>query len=555
MKKTLFFAVVVSFLTMFCVTGLAQATQHPVKKGECLSSIAKQYGLNWQTVYKANEAEIKNPNRIYPGQTLEIPEKAFPFIWEKGGTNPFDGRNFIKAMEMNLFDLLPEEVKVKFTAAVEKKQSEPYRMEVGKVFAQQMYDNYKVRNNVEVQLPEDQLDAEMYAKVEFDGYIYYLIKPLICSNWSWWKEEAPKPPEPEVVAEPAPAPPEPEVVPEPEPAPPEEPMALLIPPEEIPVEEVKEEPCGEYNGHCKTDLIMGTGYYENSHSDQDADGYYYWLKVRERCFIGKVGDTDFYGGIAAFLSGGEGHDKDYNYKWNEWAAGPSLKFINGLKNYDGDIDVMYGRLYNEGGFGSTTIEQGGTGKYRSEQEDAIGIISAHLNYYARRVEGKKFLPETELNAEYRHVFKADQKHYWDNGPLAPDTSDNKMYEVTIDQAIYDFNIGDLRITPAIKAGLGKEFGLSQRNLASDGLFNFGEIGPNIKFAYKKVKSLNLGAIYKEIFSGEGDQYQIYALLDVSEYVMDFYDWLTNKKVEQPIFEKVENVNNLNEPLHNQPMSY
>ncbi|MFA5359353.1 MAG: LysM domain-containing protein [Patescibacteria group bacterium] len=529
MKKTFFAVAIVSFLMMFCVTGLAQAREHIVKKGECLSSIAKQYNVKWVTIYQANK-EIKNFNLIYVGQKLQIPQaKASKkcFVWKKGGVNPFGDRNVVKAI--SLFNI-SEEVKAAFITAAEKGEFEAYQMTEGQELEQQIFGNYKVVDNVVVKLPEDQLEAKLFAKVDLGDEVYFLIRPAVCGNWAWWKEA--KSPEPEMVPEPVPAPPEPEIIPEPVPAPPEEPMALLIPPEETPVEESKEEPCSEYNGYCKTDLIMGAGNYKNSHPDQDAAGYYYWLKARERCFIGKIGNTDYYGGVALFLAGGEGHDRNYDYEWKEGAIGPSLKFINPQKHYDGDIDAMFGKLYNQGGFGDTRVEQGGSGIYRSKQEDTIGIISAHLNYYPRRVEGKNFLPETELNAEYRHVFNAEHKHRWEDGALPPDPSDNKVYELTVDQAIYDFHFGNWRITPAVKLGVGKEFGLSQRDLASDGLINFGEIMANIKVAYKNVKFFNVGTGYKEIFGGDGDQqHPIYITLDLSQYVDDLWNWLTTKKVE------------------------
>jgi N-acetylmuramoyl-L-alanine amidase len=56
------------------------ATVHTVRQGECLSSIARQYGFkDWQVLYDdpAN-AELKkrrpNPNLLYPGDLVAIPE-------------------------------------------------------------------------------------------------------------------------------------------------------------------------------------------------------------------------------------------------------------------------------------------------------------------------------------------------------------------------------------------------------------------------------------------------------------------------------------------------
>ena len=52
------------------------ATTYTVKKGDCLWFIAgKVYNdpLKWPKIFRANKGKIKNPDRIYPGQVLEIP--------------------------------------------------------------------------------------------------------------------------------------------------------------------------------------------------------------------------------------------------------------------------------------------------------------------------------------------------------------------------------------------------------------------------------------------------------------------------------------------------
>lgn len=45
---------------------------HVVKRGETLSRIARQYGVSVAAIVEANE--LRNPNRIVPGQMLCIPE-------------------------------------------------------------------------------------------------------------------------------------------------------------------------------------------------------------------------------------------------------------------------------------------------------------------------------------------------------------------------------------------------------------------------------------------------------------------------------------------------
>lgn len=60
-------------------------TDYVVKQGDCLSSIAHQFGFTWQKLWNdPSNAELrakrKNPNVLYPGDVVHIPEiepKAF----------------------------------------------------------------------------------------------------------------------------------------------------------------------------------------------------------------------------------------------------------------------------------------------------------------------------------------------------------------------------------------------------------------------------------------------------------------------------------------------
>ncbi|MCK9390890.1 MAG: LysM peptidoglycan-binding domain-containing protein [Syntrophales bacterium] len=57
-------------------------TEYTVKKGDSLWFIAKYKDIYdddylWPIIYGANKGQIKNPNRIYPGQKLIIPRDGF----------------------------------------------------------------------------------------------------------------------------------------------------------------------------------------------------------------------------------------------------------------------------------------------------------------------------------------------------------------------------------------------------------------------------------------------------------------------------------------------
>ena len=52
---------------------VVKPTKYIVKKGDTLTSIAKKYNTNWKKIYEKNKSIIgNNPNKIYPGQTLLI---------------------------------------------------------------------------------------------------------------------------------------------------------------------------------------------------------------------------------------------------------------------------------------------------------------------------------------------------------------------------------------------------------------------------------------------------------------------------------------------------
>jgi LysM repeat protein len=56
----------------------AEPVTYRVKRGDSLWKLARKFYGDpnlWKKIYDANKDVIKNPNRIYPGQTLKIPPK------------------------------------------------------------------------------------------------------------------------------------------------------------------------------------------------------------------------------------------------------------------------------------------------------------------------------------------------------------------------------------------------------------------------------------------------------------------------------------------------
>ena len=46
---------------------------YTVKSGDTLSKIGHHYGVSWQKIFEANKDQVKDPDKIFPGQTLRIP--------------------------------------------------------------------------------------------------------------------------------------------------------------------------------------------------------------------------------------------------------------------------------------------------------------------------------------------------------------------------------------------------------------------------------------------------------------------------------------------------
>ena len=62
---------------MVVSTPAPEARYHTVEKGDTLSKIAKtMYGdaMKYPAIFEANKPMLKDPNLIYPGQVLRIPE-------------------------------------------------------------------------------------------------------------------------------------------------------------------------------------------------------------------------------------------------------------------------------------------------------------------------------------------------------------------------------------------------------------------------------------------------------------------------------------------------
>jgi nucleoid-associated protein YgaU len=52
----------------------AASSSYTVQSGDNLSKIGKKYGVSWQAIFEANRDKLNDPDKIFPGQELTIPQ-------------------------------------------------------------------------------------------------------------------------------------------------------------------------------------------------------------------------------------------------------------------------------------------------------------------------------------------------------------------------------------------------------------------------------------------------------------------------------------------------
>ncbi|HBY59584.1 MAG TPA: hypothetical protein DEH78_07155 [Solibacterales bacterium] len=98
--------------------------EHTVQQGDSVKSVAFQHGLFWETVWNhPNNAELKalrkNPNILYPGDKLFVPERVVKEV-----DAAVDGLHQFKVKNV------PDKLKVRFLKQGEPRADVPYTLDV-----------------------------------------------------------------------------------------------------------------------------------------------------------------------------------------------------------------------------------------------------------------------------------------------------------------------------------------------------------------------------------------------------------------------------------------
>lgn len=454
-----------------------------VRKGDTLIKIAKKFRMHWQVLYSLNRDVIgKNPNRIFPGQSLKMPNKGV-FHWGNPGADPYGNRSIKKAFDGFNLSLA---VKEKAYRAVMETKGELGEIKPGQMI-NQMWFGRGLANNVLAAFPSP-IEARIW-RVEHEGYLYAIYRPTICANWSWMVEE---------------------IIHKEKAIPEKEALGESTPVQEKELSEFKSEskkvfpsvPVADgdiIDGRRLFDLYAGGGMYDNF---EDHSGTYYWTKARYKPFNYELGDgMSGNWGVFGTYALGEGNDNGFGYDWNRYALGLTTSVIG--KSKDFDVDFGIGQQFNDGS----------QGLYRSEQKDNIFLISAHSNFYERRDAGELWFPKVEANLELILPFDRDHEHSWNGQALSPDPFNNRYAEVMVTQYVYDFKFKNgVRITPGVNYGVSNEYGGG-----GDGASYFYQVGPAAALSYKGNDVLKLSVMnFKDGLSEHRDQqWQIFSLsLDI-----------------------------------------
>ena len=200
------------------------------------------------------------------------------------------------------------------------------------------------------------------------------------------------------------------------------------------------------------DFDAGSGYAE---SDLDKTPWYAWSKFRIRPISYSlssniVNKVQFGLWFSGATGGGNIPIYDSEYDWDRFVGGTTMKFTR--KAFSWDVDMGIGELREHG--------SARNGRYKSRQEDDLYYLFTHIEFRLRDYDYLLF-PKVALDFEGVGVFNSDHVHKWEGQALEPSPYDRRRFETNLIIGVRDCSITDnLRITPEIIAGYGREYGES-----------------------------------------------------------------------------------------------
>ncbi len=219
---------------LFCLVTLgiasgAEAVEYEIQPGDNLTKISTTWGTTIVAIVDANTS-ITNPDIIYVGQTISIPEMNIVsnvatvivarstddkvFLWKKPGGNKCIKCNATRFIEKNY----PNDVTTMLAEKVIMGDYTIIGINSGDHFDAMLFGKNKTVRNVVATFTDGHVESAREYAIELEGKRYALILPDICGNWAKQVTDAPIAPPTQAIAvapiEQAPPipPPEPEAV-------------------------------------------------------------------------------------------------------------------------------------------------------------------------------------------------------------------------------------------------------------------------------------------------------------------------------------------------------
>ncbi|MBI2459469.1 MAG: LysM peptidoglycan-binding domain-containing protein [Parcubacteria group bacterium] len=449
MKRIMQIMFILSVLVLAAAS--ANAAVYTVKKGDTLSKIGQMYSLTWQVIAKANADKVKNPDKIYVGQKLAIPERgkkavatAKPKVSvikiKKLGAHKFGPRRDpVKAIKK--FEL-PQEVKDALIAELKAGRFSWATLKKGDRREQMAFGNYRITGGkgtvLEMDFPEGHKEAVRRYSVEHEGWIFHLEIPLKCDNPTWWKEKIPTPPPPAPKPEPAP-----EIVPVPPPPEPKKPKQKFLlmripPPVQIvapPALEILEAPPEKVFG---PDVDISVGSFADWHKSGNNPrgiwgvGNFYSHNISDGDRLHSFGfalEGNYWNGV----TGDEPHG--FHYLGNRYAIGPAYRLLTA----DMEFQVRAG-LGEVNDWGHVKTDP--AGEFKSSQTSTIMTAYAGLE---KKRSGTPWLNRIRYSGQTDiDIHRSDKSDRWIDGkgkswPLNGKASSKNMYSLGVDASIYKLN--------------------------------------------------------------------------------------------------------------------
>jgi LysM repeat protein len=417
-----------------------QGTTYTVVAGDTLSH---RFGATWRAVCEFNR--LADCDRLAIGQVLELPEGVVPneqpavspgasgqgFVWRVVGGAPLKGcggRDVSTVNEeawaaLGLSDEEKAELRTRVGLEPNLTSGRLRHLLPGERFAAVTFcKNGRVvaRTDVLTAWPERQA-------VFGETFVLSTGKTLVwvrnCHNWVMGTSAPPE----KIVTD------EPPVVPDAPPAPPAPPVEVPAP---LPVSEAPQGFCDILDPH----LVVGQEH-EPVHSGGDrADSSY--LSGALYCLRpGQGGMHGFGAKVQASAWSGRVNRGAGRYEGHLSLIGPSYEWIDD-RGWDMEVSApLLGRLH----------EEFAQDKYRSRRDFSLIGATAGYNHYARRLNGERWFPETQVFGVAAVPLSRDVSHSWD-GTRISDTSELRQFglyaNLGVRQWLYE---GDF-LSPYAQAG-------------------------------------------------------------------------------------------------------